>query len=444
MSGAQRGDAFAAHLGAAEAARRIARGELSAQALAEACVARATAREPQLHAWAHLSPDAVIAQARALDAQTTPKGVLHGVPVAVKDILDTADMPSRYGSPIYAQHQPLADASCVAQSRAAGALVMGKTHTTEFANIHPAATANPHRVGHTPGGSSSGSAAAVADFQVPLAFATQTAGSTIRPAAFCGVVGYKPSFNRINRAGLKFSSESLDTIGLLARHVEDVSLWAHALIGQAPAALPTVPLRVGLHRTTLWGQASDSAQQALLDAAQRLKAAGASVSDVTLDGDFTILYEAQGVVMRYEAARATAWEMAHRRSLLSRDLWLRLEQGMATPHSQYLEALALAQRCSAQLVERWQSCDVLLSLSAPGEAPEGLHSTGDSVFNRNWTLLGLPCVHLCGLVGRVGVGPALSLARPPALNANGLTAGLGCEWRPSTRGFPRPQTGRGW
>jgi amidase len=395
--------------------------------LAEACVARATAREAQLHAWVHLAPEAVIDQARALDAQTTPKGMLHGVPVAVKDILDTADMPSRYGSPIYAQHQPLADASCVAQSRAAGALVMGKTHTTEFANIHPAATANPHRVGHTPGGSSSGSAAAVADFQVPLAFATQTAGSTIRPAAFCGVVGYKPSFNRINRAGLKFSSESLDTIGLLARHVEDVSLWAHALIGQAPAALPTVPLRVGLHRTTLWGQASDSAQQALLDAAQRLKAAGASVSDVTLDGDFTILYEAQGVVMRYEAARATAWEMAHRRSLLSRDLWLRLEQGMATPHSQYLEALALAQRCSAQLVERWQSCDVLLSLSAPGEAPEGLHSTGDSVFNRNWTLLGLPCVHLPTAAGPHGLPLGVQLIGPLGGDVALLGAALWAE-----------------
>ena len=170
MSGAQRGDASAAHLGAAEAARRIARGELSAQALAEACVARATAHEAQLHAWTHLSPEAVIAQARALDAQSTPKGVLHGVPVAVKDILDTADMPSRYGSPIYAEHQPLADAACVALTRAAGGLVMGKTHTTEFANIHPTITVNPHRAGHTPGGSSSGSAAAVADFQVPLAF----------------------------------------------------------------------------------------------------------------------------------------------------------------------------------------------------------------------------------------------------------------------------------
>ena len=432
MSGAQRGDASAAHLGAAEAARRIARGELSAQALAEACVVRATAREPQLHAWAHLSPDAVIAQARALDAQTTPKGVLHGVPVAVKDILDTADLPSRYGSPIYAEHQPLADAACVALTRAAGGLVMGKTHTTEFANIHPTITVNPHRAGHTPGGSSSGSAAAVADFQVPLAFATQTAGSTIRPAAFCGVVGYKPSFNRINRAGLKFSSESLDTIGLLARHVEDVSLWAQALIGQAPAAMPAAPLRVGLHRTALWGQASDAAQQALLDAAQRLKTAGASVTDVTLDADFTTLYEAQGVVMRYETARATAWEMAHRRGQLSGEFLLRLEQGWATPHGQYLDALALAQACSAQLQSSWRGCDVLLSLSAPGEAPKGLHSTGDSVFNRNWTLLGLPCVHLPTAAGPQGLPLGVQLIGPVGGDVALLGAALWAEsvWAP--------------
>ena len=427
MSAADLVQAQAVYLGAAEAARRIARGELSAQALAEACVARATAHEARLHAWAHLSPEALIAQARALDAQTTPKGVLHGVPVAVKDILDTADMPSRYGSPIYAEHQPLADAACVALTRAAGGLVMGKTHTTEFANIHPTITVNPHRAGHTPGGSSSGSAAAVADFQVPLAFATQTAGSTIRPAAFCGVVGYKPSFNRINRAGLKFSAESLDTIGLLARHVEDVALWAQALIGQAPATVPVAPLRVGLHRTALWGQASDSAQQALLDAAQRLKAAGASVSDVSLEGDFTTLYDAQGVVMRYEAARATAWEMAHRRSQLSRDLWLRLEQGMATPHSQYLEALALTRHCSAQLEATWQHCDVLLSLSAPGEAPEGLHSTGDSVFNRNWTLLGLPCVHLPTAAGPQGLPLGVTLIGPLGSDVALLGAALWAE-----------------
>ena len=416
-----------AHLGAVQAARRIASGELTAQALAQACLARVTAREVSLQAWAHLSSPAVMAQAHALDIQSAPRGLLHGVPVAVKDIIDTAEMPSRYGSPIYAQHRPVADAACVAQTRIAGGLVMGKTHTTEFASTYPAPTVNPHQASHTPGGSSSGSAAAVADFQVPLAFATQTAGSTIRPAAFCGVVGYKPSFNRINRAGMKFSSESLDTIGLLARHVEDVSLWAHVLIGQAQAAMTAAPPRLGLHRTALWGQASDSAQQSLLEAAKSLQAAGALVSDVTLDSDFTTLYEAQGVVMRYETARATAWEMAHRRSQLSGEFLLRLEQGWATPHGQYLDALALAHRCRDRLVSCWKSCDVLLSLSALGEAPQGLQSTGDSVFNRNWTLLGLPCVHLPTAAGPQGLPLGVQLIGPLGGDVALLSAAIWAE-----------------
>ncbi|NBX55874.1 MAG: amidase [Betaproteobacteria bacterium] len=293
--------------------------------------------------------------------------------------------------------------------------------------MHPAPTANPHQTAHTPGGSSSGSAAAVADFQVPLAFATQTAGSTIRPAAFCGVVGYKPSFNRINRAGLKFSAESLDTIGLLARHVEDVSLWANVLVGQALAVLPARPPRVGLHRTTLWDQASESAQQALQDAAQRLQAAGAQVSEVTLDKSFSLLYDAQGVVMRYETARATAWEMAHRRDQLSDEFLLRLEQGWTIPHAQYLEALALAQQGRDRLAAVWQGCDVLLSLSAPGEAPAGLHSTGDSVFNRNWTLLGLPCVHLPTAAGPQCLPLGVQLIGPLGADVALLGAALWAE-----------------
>jgi amidase len=305
---------------------------------------------------------------------------------------------------------------------------MGKLQTLEFAcggQFPP--TRNPWDLQRTPGGSSSGSGAAVADGMVPLALGTQTGGSTIRPAAFCGVVGYKPSFNRINRAGLKFSAESLDTIGLLARHVEDVSLWAQALIGQAPAAMPAVPLRVGLHRTALWDQASDAAQQALLDAAQRLKTAGASVTDVTLDADFTALYDAQGVVMRYETTRATAWEMAHRRGQLSGEFLLRLEQGWTIPHSQYQDALTLAQACGAQLQACWCGCDVLLSLSAPGEAPQGLHSTGDSVFNRNWTLLGLPCVHLPTAAGPQGLPLGVQLIGPVGGDVALLGAALWAE-----------------
>jgi len=188
-------------LGANSAAAKIKAGELSSEVLVQACLDRAADREPQIRAWSWLDADAALAQARACDRAAGPKGPLHGVPIAVKDVIDTADMPTAYGSAIYKGYRPRADAACVSLARAAGAVIFGKTETAEFASIHPPATRNPLAPAHTPGGSSSGSAAAVADFMVPLALGTQTGGSTIRPAAFCGVVGYKPSFNRVNRAG---------------------------------------------------------------------------------------------------------------------------------------------------------------------------------------------------------------------------------------------------
>jgi Asp-tRNA(Asn)/Glu-tRNA(Gln) amidotransferase A subunit family amidase len=213
-----------ARLTATEAARAIAAGRLSAPDLLEACLARAAAREPAVRAFVHLDP----AQARRAAAQARP-GKLHGLPIGVKDVIDTADQPTQYGSPIWAGWRPRSDAATVAAARAAGAVVMGKTVTTEFATRHPGATANPHNPGHTPGGSSSGSAAAVADCMLPLAFGTQTAGSIVRPAAFCGVVGFKPSFGTLHRGGMKVMSESLDTIGVMARSVADCALAMGAM-----------------------------------------------------------------------------------------------------------------------------------------------------------------------------------------------------------------------
>src|SRR6266496_1595012 len=196
-------------------------------------------------------------RARALDSQAST-GLLHGLPIAVKDLCDTFDMPTCYGSPIYASHRPAADAACVALARAAGAVVVGKTVTTEFATFHPGPTCNPRNPAHTPGGSSSGSAAAVADWMVPLAFGTQTAGSIIRPAAYCGVVGYKPTYGTINRLGTKMISDTLDTIGVLARTVTDAAFLVAALSGrhelmidQPPADVP----RIGLCRTYEWNRA---------------------------------------------------------------------------------------------------------------------------------------------------------------------------------------------
>ena len=216
---------------ATQAAREIAAGRLTSETLVRACLARIAEREPTVQAWAFLDAELAIEQARACD-RGPRRGVLHGVPVGVKDVIDTADMPTAYNSAIYAGHRPHADAACIAAARRAGAVILGKTETTEFANTHPARTRNPYNLSHTPGGSSSGSAAAVADQMVPFAFGTQTGGSTIRPAAFCGIVGYKPTFNTINRAGLKIVAESLDTIGTHARTVEDAALLACATSGR--------------------------------------------------------------------------------------------------------------------------------------------------------------------------------------------------------------------
>jgi Asp-tRNA(Asn)/Glu-tRNA(Gln) amidotransferase A subunit family amidase len=218
-------------LSAAEAAHRIAAGSLTSEELTTACLDRIAERDSRLHAWAFVDRARALSQARLMD-RTPRRGPLHGVPVGIKDVIDTADLPTEYNSSIYAGYQPKWDAACVALLKHAGCVILGKTVTTEFANNHPSQTRNPHNPSHTPGGSSSGSAASVADFMVPLALGTQTGGSTIRPAAYCGVVACKPSFNSINRAGLKFVAESLDTIGLFGRSAEDVALGLEVLSGR--------------------------------------------------------------------------------------------------------------------------------------------------------------------------------------------------------------------
>jgi len=271
-------------LSATAAARKLATREISAVALLEDCLARIAAREPVVHAWTFLDPEAARRRARELDAQG-PAGLLHGIPIAVKDLFDTCAMPSSYGSPIYAGHRPAADASSVALARAAGAIVVGKTVTTEFATFHPGPTCNPHNPLHTPGGSSSGSAAAVADWMVPLAFGTQTAGSIVRPAAYCGVVGYKPTFGTVNRVGVKMISDTLDTIGALARTVPDVALFVAALTDR-PELLIERPLRrpprVGLCRTQQWDHAQPGTVTAFEQAARSLDKAGASVREIAV------------------------------------------------------------------------------------------------------------------------------------------------------------------
>src|ERR1044071_7915707 len=240
-------------LSAREAARAIAAGRLRAETLMTACLERIAAREPEIGAWQYLDPEAALEAARRCDA-SAPSGPLHGIPIAVKDLIDTADMPTGYGSALYARHRPRVHAPCGALARAAGAIVTGKTVTTEFACFTPGKTANPRNPAHTPGGSSSGSAAAVADCMVPLAFGTQTAGSVIRPAAYCGVVGYKPSFGTIPRAGVKMLADSLDTIGTMARNAA-VAAFSAGFAGGRPKlralAPPATPPRFGLYRTPM-------------------------------------------------------------------------------------------------------------------------------------------------------------------------------------------------
>ena len=390
----------AAQLSAADAARRIADGRLSSEVLVRACLERIELRDGDVQAWTWCDAEAALAQARERDTWSGVRGPLHGVPIGIKDVLDTADMPTAYGSAIYAGHRPAGDAACVAQVRAAGAVVLGKTATAEFANIHPAATCNPHNLMHTPGGSSSGSAAAVADCMVPLALGTQTAGSTIRPAAYCGIVGYKPSFGLISRAGLKLVAESLDTIGLFGRSVEDVALLMYAMTGMliGPWREAVEPPRIGIYRPTAWHKADTAALDILDRSALALSAAGAQVLDVGDHLDDCALDNTHGVIMGFESARSMAYEMLEKRAAISAELLARLDQGLLITLNVYLEALRVAFAGRQKFSKMMLSCDVLITLSAPDTAPIGQASTGISTFNRVWTLLGAPCVNLpCGV-----------------------------------------------
>jgi Asp-tRNA(Asn)/Glu-tRNA(Gln) amidotransferase A subunit family amidase len=398
-------------LGACEVALRIAERKLTAEALVAACLDRIAAREGVVGAWQYLDPEQALAEARRRDRKP-PRGPLHGVPIAVKDLIDTADMPTAYGSPIYRGHRPAADAACVALARAAGAVVLGKTVTTEFATFTPGKTANPHNPAHTPGGSSSGSAAAVADAMVPLAFGTQTAGSVIRPAAFCGVVGYKPSFGLINRAGVKPLADSLDTVGVLARNVEDAAFFAGVLT-ERPALRHLSPLahmpRIGLYRTPMWDEAEPSVAAALDKAREALERLGARVDEVAIAAEHHGLTEAQDRIMGYETARALADERIRHSAELSPRLAQQLDAGLAVGAGEYDAARAAADKARAGLAAFFAGYDAILTPAAPGAAPQGLEYTGNPVFNRMWTLLGVPCATLPALSGedRLPVGVQL-------------------------------------
>ena len=396
-----------------QASALMAAGKLSAVQLAEDCLARVEQREQDVQAWAYLDPKQLLAQAQASDRQSR-RGPLHGIPFAVKDIIDTSDMPTEYGSPIYAGHRPQWDAACVAMLRNAGALVMGKAVTVEFASQHPGKTRNPHNTSHTPGGSSSGSAAAVADFMVPLALGTQTGGSVIRPSAFCGIVGFKPSFNMINRAGVKPNSESLDTVGIMARTVPDVALAFSMLTTQdAPdfGAAISEP-RIGFCRTPQWKHADQATAAALEAALPRLAKAGARVTEVTLPEKFDGAVEAQGHISDYELPRALSYERQNFPDKISATLNKKLAQGDKCTAAQYIAARKLLSECSGMFADAFVDFDILLAPSAPGEAPVGLATTGNSTFNRMWTALHVPAVTIPVFTGPTGLPIGAQLIGP--------------------------------
>ena len=399
-------------LTAAEAASAIAGRQLTSEELVAACLARIREREETIGAWTFLDPEKALEEARSRDRNPV-LGSLHGVPVGVKDIIDTFDMPTAYGSPIYAGHQPAWDASCVALVRGAGAVVLGKTVSTEFAMFTPGKTTNPHNPGHTPGGSSSGSAAAVAEAMVPLAFGSQTAGSVIRPASFCGVAGYKATHGEFSLGGIKPLAQSLDTLGGFARSVEDLVLLRAVLInGSSALSVPEHPPRVGVCRTPQWPHAEPATRNALETAASCLADTGASVEEVSLPPGFDGLVEAQTNILAFEGARSFRDELLRHSELLSAKFIEIFEPGLEMPYVTYAAAVALAEECRRLLDGVFADHDVLMVPSAPGEAPEGLQATGDPIFNRMWTLLHVPAVSLPVNTGPDGLPVGVQVIGP--------------------------------
>ena len=392
-------------LSARELARRVRDRELSALEVVEDCLAQVG--DDRIHAWAALDPQ--FARRQAIG-----EGLLAGVPVGVKDIFDTADLPTEYGSPIYKGHRPAWDAAVVAAARSAGAIVLGKTVTTEFATMVPARTVHPRDPRRTPGGSSSGSAAAVAAGMVPLAYGTQTVGSTIRPAAYCGVVGYKPSFGMLSRTGMKMGAESLDTVGLIARSVDDMALFAAACAMRPELAHVSMieKPRLGVCCSPNWSHMSREGAQHFERVIDRLEKEGAEMIDAELPAFFGKLDETAARILTYEMARGLAHEVAHHRERIHPMLRARIEERAATQTGEYLRALEYAADCRRRLAEHAKNLDAILTPSATGEAPLGLDNTGNTAMNRLWTLLHGPCITVPAGEGPAGMPLGVQLVRP--------------------------------
>jgi Asp-tRNA(Asn)/Glu-tRNA(Gln) amidotransferase A subunit family amidase len=397
-------------LGLSEAAADIREGRITSAELVEDCLHRVAEVDPAIEAWAHLDRDHALAQAAALDEHRRHGraiGPLHGVPVGVKDIFDTGDLPTEFGSPIWAGRTPRQDAAAVARLRAAGAVIMGKTVTTEYAYYKPGKTKNPHDPARTPGGSSSGSAAAVAAGMVPGAIGSQTNGSVIRPAAFCGVVGFKPTHGLIPRSGALELSRTLDHVGVFARSVEDAALLAEVLVGfdeedrdtrpvarppfaAVAASEPPLPPRFAFVRSPVWDQADEVTREAF---AELVDALGEAASDVELGSGFSRVIDLHRVVMDVEMAHNLRRDYEQGRDQLSPQLRELIERGRTHLATDYCTALAAIAPLNAALDEVFNEYDAILTPAAPGAAP-GIETTGNPVFCTTWTYLGTPAITL--------------------------------------------------
>ena len=382
-------------LSATQLVRMIASREVTCEAVTHSFVDAIEQRESDVRAFAWIDAKRALGIARRFD-RSTKFGPLAGLPVAVKDVIDTAGITTEYGSPIYARHVPSADAACVTAMHSAGGYVLGKTVTAELANFTPGATRNPHQLEHTPGGSSSGSAAAVASHMAPFALGTQTAGSVIRPASFCGVVGVVPTRGFVPRSGVLPLSDTLDVVGCFANSVEDAALLAAAIALRTDwrdvdrAGPPAIAWT-----DTPWAARLSSTMLEALDSVVRVCAdGGAAIHKIDWPVRFTLLADAQRTVQVFETARALAAEFDYRRSQLSPLLAALIEEGQAIDSNAYLAALQTGRDCAASIDELFGQADVVVTPSAAGEAPHGLGSTGDPQFNRAWQLLGGPQINV--------------------------------------------------
>jgi Asp-tRNA(Asn)/Glu-tRNA(Gln) amidotransferase A subunit family amidase len=417
-------------LSATEAAPLIRDGVITSEELVAACLERIAETDDQIEAWAFLDPDHAMGQARAADEQRRagrPLGPLHGVPVGVKDIFDTGDMPTECGSPLYAGRTPSRDAAVVARLRAAGAIIMGKTVTTEFAYFAPGKTRNPHNPERTPGGSSSGSAAAVAAEMVPLALGSQTNGSTIRPAAFCGVVGFKPTHGLIPRAGVLALSRTLDHVGLFARTIDDVALLAEELAGyddgdpdtrprprmpfvEIAAEEPPLPPVFAFVKTPMWERADDETREGF---AELIESLGERVEEVDLFPSAVEAWEWHKTIMDAEMAANLAREYERGRDRMSEQLRALIDRGRevrAVDYQRALSRIAPLNESFAELFE--QRYDAILTPAAPGAAPQALTSTGDPSFCTLWTYCGMPAITLPLLESAGGLPIGVQLVGP--------------------------------